>query len=71
MSSKRTAWHFFFCILLRRYGPSIFEVRDEVRLSEEPPRMDYLLLRRTDAALAATAAQTLLASSQTSRTRIC
>jgi hypothetical protein len=43
------------------YGPSIFEVRDEVQLSEEPLRMDYLLLRRTDAALGATAAQTLLA----------
>jgi hypothetical protein len=61
MGSKRTAWHFFFCLLLRRYGPSMFEVRDEVRLSEEPPRIDYLLLRRTDATLGATAAQTLVA----------
>jgi hypothetical protein len=61
MGSKRTAWHFFFCILLRRYGPSIFEIRDEVPLSEEPPRMDYLLLRRAEEGLAASAAQTLLA----------
>jgi hypothetical protein len=61
MGSKRTAWHFFFCILLRRYGPSIFEVRDEVPLSEEPPRMDYLLLRRTADTAAASPAQTLLA----------
>src|SRR5580704_17467745 len=61
MGSRRTAWHFFFCILLRRYCPSIFEVRDEVPLSEEPPRVDYLLLRRTGDTTAATAAQTLLA----------
>jgi hypothetical protein len=61
MGSKRTAWHFFFCILLRRYGPSIFEIRDEVPLSEEPPRIDYLLLRRAEEGLATTAAQTLLA----------
>ena len=61
MGSKRTAWHFFFCILLRRYGPSIFEIRDEVPLSQEPPRLDYLILRRLDEALAVTAAQTLLA----------
>jgi hypothetical protein len=61
MGTKRTAWHFFFCILLRRYGPSIFEVRDEVPLSEEPPRMDYLLLRRARETPAAPAAQTLLA----------
>jgi hypothetical protein len=61
MGSKRTAWHFFFCILLRRYGPSIFEIRDEVPLSEEPPRMDYLLLRRSDETPSATAAQTLFA----------
>lgn len=61
MSSKRTAWHFFFCILLRRYGPSIFEIRDEVPLSQEPLRMDYLLLRRVEDAPAAAEAQTLLA----------
>lgn len=61
MSSKRTAWHFFFCILLRRYGPSAFEIRDEIPLSEEPPRMDYLLLRRAEDAQPAAPAQTLLA----------
>ena len=61
MGSRRTAWHFFFCILLRRYGPTRFEIRDEVPLSEEPLRIDYLLLRRTDEVLAASAAQTLLA----------
>jgi hypothetical protein len=47
MGTKHTAWHFFFCILLRRYAPHIFEIRDEVPLSEEPPRMDFLLLRRS------------------------
>ncbi len=49
MSTQRTAWHFFFGILLRNHGPSCFEVRDEVPLSDEPPRMDYLLLRKTAA----------------------
>jgi hypothetical protein len=47
MGAKRTAWHFYFCILLRRYAPRGFEIRDEVPLSEEPPRIDYLILRRT------------------------
>jgi hypothetical protein len=62
MGTKRTAWHFFFCILLRRYGPSIFEIRDEVPLSKEPPRIDYLLLRRAEAALTdLAAAETLIA----------
>lgn len=46
MSAQRTAWHFFFTILLRRRGPRWVEVRDEVPLSEERPRMDYLLLRK-------------------------
>jgi hypothetical protein len=46
VSSERTAWHFFFTILLRRRAPSWVEVRDEVPLSEERPRMDYLLLRK-------------------------
>jgi hypothetical protein len=61
MGSKRTAWHFFFCILLRRYGPASFEIREEVPLSEEPPRIDYLLLRRTAELAGAAAAQTLCA----------
>lgn len=47
MGVKRTAWHFLFAILLRRYGPRCFEIRDEVPLSEEPMRMDYLLIQRT------------------------
>lgn len=46
MGSHRTAWHFYFTILLRRRGPSWIEVRDEVPLSEERPRMDYLFLRK-------------------------
>jgi hypothetical protein len=46
VSAHRTAWHFFFTILLRQRGPRWIEVRDEVPLSEEPPRLDYLLLRK-------------------------
>jgi hypothetical protein len=46
VSAQRTAWHFFFTILLRRRGPRWVEVRDEVPLSEEPLRLDYLLLRK-------------------------
>ena len=49
MSPQRTAWHFFFGLLLRNHGPHCFEVRDEVPLSDEPARMDYLLLRKTAA----------------------
>lgn len=49
MSNQRTAWHFFFGLLLRNHGPHCFEVRDEVPLSDEPARMDYLLLRKTAA----------------------
>ena len=49
MSTQRTAWHFFFGLLLRNHGPHCFEVRDEVPLSDEPARMDYLLLRKTAA----------------------
>lgn len=46
MGKHRTAWHFFFAILLRKRGPRWLEVRDEVPLSDEPLRLDYLLLRR-------------------------
>jgi hypothetical protein len=46
VSSHRTAWHFLFAILLRKRGPRWIEVRDEVPLSDEPLRLDYLLLRR-------------------------
>lgn len=55
MGARRTAWHYLFAIHLRRFADPRFEVRDEVPLSTEPPRMDYLLLRRTgDAAGAGT-----------------
>ena len=47
VGTARTAWHFFFGILLRKRGPRGIEVRDEVSLSEEPPRLDYLVLRKT------------------------
>lgn len=46
VGTHRTAWHFFFAILLRKRGPRWLEVRDEVPLSDEPHRLDYLLLRR-------------------------
>jgi len=46
VGTHRTAWHFFFAILLRKRGPRWLLVRDEVPLSKEPPRLDYLLLRR-------------------------
>jgi hypothetical protein len=50
MGTRRTAWHFFFAILLRKRGSTGFDVRDEVALSEEAPRMDYLLLQKKDVA---------------------
>lgn len=59
MGAKRTAWHFYFCILLRRFAPRCFEIRDEVPLSEEPPRMDYLLFRRAAESPDAETGQTL------------
>jgi hypothetical protein len=46
VSARWTAWHFYFTILLRKRGPCWIEVRDEVPLSEERPRIDYLLLRK-------------------------
>jgi hypothetical protein len=48
MSTHRTAWHFFFVILLRKCGPRWLEVREEVPLSEEPPRLYYLFLRKLE-----------------------
>jgi hypothetical protein len=60
VGAKRTAWHFYFCILLRRYAPRVFEIRDEVPLSEEPPRMDYLILRRVGELAAADPGETLV-----------
>jgi hypothetical protein len=46
VGATRTAWHFFFGLLLRKRGPRGLDVRDEVPLSDEPPRLDYLLLRK-------------------------
>jgi hypothetical protein len=59
MGTKRVVWHVGFGRLLRRRGPSSFEVREEVPLSEEALRMDYLLLRKLPASAADTEAQTL------------
>ncbi len=60
VGAKRTAWHFYFCILPRRYAPGAFEVRHEVPLSEEPPRMDYLILRRAGEPSASDPGETLI-----------
>jgi hypothetical protein len=46
MGAKRVVWHVGFGMALRRRGSRAFEVRDEVPLSEQPPRLDYLLLRK-------------------------
>jgi hypothetical protein len=46
VGAKRVIWHVGFERILRRRGPSSFEVRSEVPLSEQPPRLDYLLLRK-------------------------
>lgn len=59
MGARRTAWHYLFAIHLRRFADPHFEVRDEVPLSTEPPRMDYLLLRRAGEAAGAGTGTTL------------
>jgi hypothetical protein len=59
MGAKRVVWHVGFGRLLRRRGPRSVEVRDEVPLSEEPPRMDYLILRKLPASGPDTSAETL------------
>jgi hypothetical protein len=46
VGAKRVFWHVGLERNLRRRGPPWFEVRSEVLLSEEPSRIDYLLLRR-------------------------
>lgn len=46
VGAKRVIWHVGFERNLRRRGHPSFEVRAEVRLSDEPPRLDYLLLRK-------------------------
>jgi hypothetical protein len=50
MGKKRVIWHVGFERNIRRRGPRSFEVRAEVPLSDEPPRLDYLLLRKLSAA---------------------
>src|SRR5689334_12098915 len=59
MGARRIVWHVGFGRLLRRKGPSCFEVREEVLLSEEPARIDYLLLRKVTDEAATIPAQTL------------
>jgi len=46
VGAKRVIWHVGFERILLRHGPRSFEVRSEVLLSDEPPRLDYLLLRK-------------------------
>ncbi len=46
VGNKRIFWHVGFERNLQRRGPASFEVRSEVPLSDEPPRPDYLLLRK-------------------------
>jgi hypothetical protein len=46
VGAKRIIWHVGFERNLRRRGPRSFEIRAEVPLSEEPSRLDYLLLRK-------------------------
>jgi hypothetical protein len=46
VGAKRVFWHVGLDRNFRRRGPPSFEVRSEVLLSEEPSRLDYLLLRR-------------------------
>lgn len=46
MGAIRVIWHVGFERNLRRRSPRSFEVRSEVPLSEEPSRLDYLLLRK-------------------------
>jgi hypothetical protein len=49
VGTQRTAWHFYLSILLRKRCPSWVEVHDEVTISDERPRLDYLLLRKIPA----------------------
>ncbi len=60
MGAKRIVWHVGLGRLLRRRGPQCFEIREEVPLSDEPARVDYLILRKLLASSAADdAAETL------------
>lgn len=46
MGARRTAWHLLFGVHLREAGSPSPEIRSEVSLAEEPPRIDYLILRK-------------------------
>ncbi len=46
MGTKRVVWHVGFERNLRRRGSRAFEIHAEVPLSSEPPRIDYLLIRK-------------------------
>jgi hypothetical protein len=48
VGAKRVIWHVGFERNLKRRGPRSFEIRSEVPLSDEPARLDYLLLRKRD-----------------------
>jgi len=48
VGAKRVIWHVGFERNLKRRGPRSFEIRSEVPLSDEPHRLDYLLLRKLD-----------------------
>jgi hypothetical protein len=49
MGTERTAWHVLLDALFDDWGPKTFAYLAEVRLSSEPLRGDFLLLRRDDA----------------------
>ncbi|MEZ4300767.1 MAG: hypothetical protein R3B70_37880 [Polyangiaceae bacterium] len=46
MGAKRLVWHVGFERNLQRRGPRSIEIRSEVPLSDEPLRLDYLLVRK-------------------------
>ena len=48
VGAQRVIWHVGFERNLKRRGPRSFEIRSEIPLSDEPPRLDYLLLRKRD-----------------------
>jgi hypothetical protein len=46
MGARRFVWHVGFERNARRRGSRAFEIRSEVPLSSEPPRLDYLFFRK-------------------------
>ncbi len=46
MGDQRTAWHYYFGLLLTEKAPRCFEVQPEVALTQAVQHIDYLLLRR-------------------------